>query len=92
MVAIQRLRATLSGDIGTALFYALGLLAIVWVLFLTVQQGPRAMIATPDGKRIAGADAYGAADAPEALGRQIAEALKAQDAEAILAACKALDV
>jgi hydroxymethylbilane synthase len=47
----------------------------------------RAMVATPDGKRIATADASGPANAPEALGRQIAEALKAQDAAAILAAC-----
>lgn len=49
----------------------------------------RAMVATPDGRRIAAADAYGPADAPEALGRQIADALKAQDADAILALCKA---
>jgi hydroxymethylbilane synthase len=48
----------------------------------------RAMVATPDGKRIATADASGPANAPEALGRQIAEALKAQDAAAILAACQ----
>jgi hydroxymethylbilane synthase len=48
----------------------------------------RAMIGTPDGKRLATADASGAADAPEALGRQIAEALEAQDAAAILALCK----
>ena len=49
----------------------------------------RAMVATPDGKRIATADATGPADAPEALGRKIADALRAQDADAILAACKA---
>jgi hydroxymethylbilane synthase len=48
----------------------------------------RAMVATPDGKRIAIADATGPADAPEALGRRIADALRAQDADAILAACK----
>lgn len=49
----------------------------------------RAMVATPDGKRIATADATGPADAPEALGRKIADALCDQDARAILAACKA---
>jgi hydroxymethylbilane synthase len=47
----------------------------------------RAMVATPDGRRIATADASGPAHAPEELGRQIAEALQAQDATAILAAC-----
>jgi hydroxymethylbilane synthase len=46
------------------------------------------MVATPDGRRVATADASGPADAPEALGREIADALKAQDAAAILAACK----
>jgi hydroxymethylbilane synthase len=49
----------------------------------------RAMVATPDGQRIATADATGPADAPETLGRTIADALRAQDANAILAACKA---
>ncbi|WP_092415900.1 hydroxymethylbilane synthase [Collimonas sp. OK307] len=48
----------------------------------------RAMIATPDGLRVAIADASGAADAPEVLGEQIAAALEAQDAGAILALCK----
>ncbi|SDX35652.1 hydroxymethylbilane synthase [Collimonas sp. OK242] len=48
----------------------------------------RAMIATPDGLRVALADASGSADAPEALGEQIAAALEAQDAAAILALCK----
>lgn len=48
----------------------------------------RAMIGTPDGLRTATADISGAADAPEALGQRIAEALQAQDAAAILAACK----
>ncbi len=51
----------------------------------------RAMVATPDGKRIATADAAGAADAPEALGNRIAQALQAQGADDILAACKAMD-
>ncbi|MCM0045515.1 MAG: hydroxymethylbilane synthase [Burkholderiaceae bacterium] len=49
----------------------------------------RAMVATPDGKRIARAEIHGAADAPEALGVQIAKELESQDATAILAACKA---
>jgi hydroxymethylbilane synthase len=51
----------------------------------------RAMVATPDGKRIATADASGAANGPEELGRQIAQALQAQGAEDILVACKAMD-
>ncbi|MFJ3046437.1 hydroxymethylbilane synthase [Herbaspirillum chlorophenolicum] len=49
----------------------------------------RAMIATPDGSRIAAAEAAGSVDAPEALGEQVAGLLKAQDADAILAVCKA---
>lgn len=48
----------------------------------------RAMVGTPDGKRIAQSEIDGAADAPEALGVRIAQALEAQDASAILAACK----
>lgn len=51
----------------------------------------RAMVATPDGKRIATADASGAADAPDILGHDIAQALQAQGADDILAACRALD-
>ncbi len=49
----------------------------------------RAMVATPDGQRIASAEASGPADAPQALGRQAATLLQAQDAAAILAACAA---
>ena len=49
----------------------------------------RAMVATPDGRRIASADVSGPADAPEALGRQVADRLQEQDAAAILAACAA---
>jgi hydroxymethylbilane synthase len=58
--------------------------------FATVEAGVmhlRAMVATPDGRRIATAEGSGTADAPEALGRQVAQALQAQDAAAILAAC-----
>jgi len=51
----------------------------------------RAMVATPDGKRIATAEATGAADAPEALGRKIAQILQDQGAQDILAVCKAPD-
>lgn len=47
-----------------------------------------AMVATPDGKRIARAEVHGAAAAPEAVGMQVAQALEAQDATAILAACR----
>ena len=49
----------------------------------------RAMVATPDGKRIARAQARGPADQPEQLGRQVAQALREQDADGILAACRA---
>ncbi|MEO0315550.1 MAG: hypothetical protein RI928_2006 [Pseudomonadota bacterium] len=51
----------------------------------------RAMVATPDGKRIARADINGEATAPEALGRQIASLLESQDARSILAECKTDD-
>jgi hydroxymethylbilane synthase len=47
----------------------------------------RAMVATPDGLRVAQAEASGPADAPEELGKVIADALRAQGADAILAAC-----
>ena len=49
----------------------------------------RAMIATPDGLHAAAAEAEGPATAPEALGAQVAELLKARGADDILAACKA---
>ncbi|MGV3652847.1 MAG: hydroxymethylbilane synthase [Noviherbaspirillum sp.] len=48
----------------------------------------RAMVATPDGRRIATADAQGLADAPETLGLQVVDVLKGQDAAGILAACR----
>ena len=46
MESVQRLRRILAGDLGTALFTALGVLAGLWVIYLTVTQGPAAMIAT----------------------------------------------
>jgi hydroxymethylbilane synthase len=49
----------------------------------------RAMVALPDGSRVATAQARGPASAPEALGQQIAALLREQGADAILAACKA---
>nr|WP_217345095.1 hydroxymethylbilane synthase [Noviherbaspirillum sp. L7-7A]MBV0879316.1 hydroxymethylbilane synthase [Noviherbaspirillum sp. L7-7A] len=49
----------------------------------------RAMVGTPDGQRIARAEASGPANAPEALGEKVAAALDTQGAAAILAACKA---
>ena len=49
----------------------------------------RAMVATPDGTRMASAELSGPADAPEALGQQVAALLQEQDAHAILAACAA---
>ena len=48
----------------------------------------RAMVATPDGTRIATARASGNADQAEELGKQVAAGLSAQDAESILAVCK----
>lgn len=51
------------------------------------QMSLRAMVATPDGKRIVTAQASGPADAPERLGQQVADLLQAQDAHAILAEC-----
>ncbi|WP_083902564.1 hydroxymethylbilane synthase [Janthinobacterium sp. HH01] len=58
--------------------------------FATVQDGQmhlRAMVATPDGARMASAEVRGAAADPEALGEQVAELLRAQDAVDILASC-----
>ncbi|MDB5853345.1 MAG: hydroxymethylbilane synthase [Herminiimonas sp.] len=48
----------------------------------------RAMVATPDGKQIASAEAAGPSSSSELLGQQIAEMLRAQNADAIIAACK----
>jgi hydroxymethylbilane synthase len=50
----------------------------------------RAMVATPDGKRMATAAATGPIDAPESLGLQIAILLRQQDAISILAECLAV--
>lgn len=47
----------------------------------------RAMVATPDGRRVAATDVQGSRDDPEALGRQAADALSAQNAAEILAEC-----
>ena len=47
----------------------------------------RAMVATPDGARMASADVSGPASAPEQLGEQVAELLRGQDAAGILASC-----
>jgi hydroxymethylbilane synthase len=60
--------------------------------FATVENGTmrlRAMVATPDGTRMASAELSGPADAPEALGEQVSALLAGQDANAILAVCKA---
>ena len=48
----------------------------------------RAMVATPDGLRVAAAEVSGAADAPEALGLQLAHLLQERGAAAILDACR----
>jgi hydroxymethylbilane synthase len=50
----------------------------------------RAMVATPDGSQSASAGLSGPADAPEQLGERVSELLKQQDADAILAACRAV--
>jgi len=49
----------------------------------------RAMVATPDGRRSAFAESRGPADSPEQLGQQVSDRLREQDADAILAECKA---
>ncbi|WP_290368593.1 hydroxymethylbilane synthase [Massilia sp. Bi118] len=49
----------------------------------------RAMVATPDGRRSAFAEGSGPANLPEQLGEQISALLRQQDADAILAECKA---
>ncbi len=51
----------------------------------------RAMVATPDGCRVAWADVSGSSEKPEELGRHAAQMLLEQDAESILAACKTED-
>ena len=48
----------------------------------------RAMVATPDGLRVASGDLSGPANAPELLGQQIAMMLQDQGAGAILDACR----
>ena len=47
----------------------------------------RAMVATPDGTRVARAEASGPFDAPELLGQRVADLLHTQDAKDILAVC-----
>lgn len=47
----------------------------------------RAMVATPDGKRIAAVELEGDATDPEGLGMRVAQALRDKGAEQILAAC-----
>jgi len=49
----------------------------------------RAMVATPDGSRMASAEVRGPADQAEKLGEDVAELLRAQDAVGILAVCTA---
>jgi hydroxymethylbilane synthase len=51
----------------------------------------RAMVATPDGKRIATAEASGAAHQPEQLGKQVALELQERGADDILAVCRSMD-
>lgn len=49
----------------------------------------RAMVATPDGQRKAFAELSGPAASPDALGEQVSKLLADQDANGILAQCKA---
>jgi hydroxymethylbilane synthase len=49
----------------------------------------RAMVATPDGRRSAFAESQGPAMDPDSLGLQVSQQLREQDADAILAECKA---
>ena len=59
--------------------------------FATISEGKmhlRAMVATPDGTRIAHAQASGAPDDSGSLVAQVVQALAAQGAEDILAVCK----
>ncbi|USX29671.1 hydroxymethylbilane synthase [Oxalobacteraceae bacterium OTU3CINTB1] len=58
--------------------------------YATVEDGQmhlRAMVGTPDGSRVASAEVHGPAADPEALGLQVSELLRAQDAVGILAVC-----
>jgi len=60
--------------------------------FAEVQDGKlrmRGFVASPDGKQIVRAEATGELAAPEALGNRIADALRAQGADEILAALNA---
>ena len=60
----------------------LGAYAEIWGETLRL----RALVAAPDGKRVARAEATGTADAPEALGMAVAELLRQRGAAEILAA------
>lgn len=60
----------------------LGAYAEIWGETLRL----RALVAAPDGKRVARAEATGTADAPEALGMKVADLLRARGAAEILAA------
>lgn len=60
--------------------------------FATIEDGVmrlRAMVATPDGSRVAQAEVTGDPNAPEALGREVAARLAGQGAESILEQCRA---
>ena len=60
----------------------LGAYAEIWVQTLRL----RGLVAAPDAKRMARAEATGGADAPEALGLRVADLLREQGAAEILAA------
>ena len=60
----------------------LGAYAEIWGETLRL----RALVAAPDGKRVARAEATGTADAPDALGMQVADLLRERGAAEILAA------
>lgn len=59
--------------------------------FATINEGQmhlRAMVATPDGKRAVSAQVSGAAEDFQRLSEQVVVALREQDAESILSACR----
>src|ERR1041385_1538510 len=80
-----------SGPPGTNLYVITRAFREGWgaVIAKTISlEADKVINATPDGLRMASAEAAGPADAPEALARQVAAVLQTQDAESILAACK----
>jgi hydroxymethylbilane synthase len=80
--ACVRAEREVSRQLGGSCQVPLGAYAVIreGVLFL------RGFVATPDGKTFLQAEATGSTDDPESLGRQLADALREQGADAILSA------